>query len=91
MKENFNPSDKNILEFIRKYFLYPPNKNPYSLKKKSFKALETENGKNIAWNTYNEVLKQLFPRGGKPGFFVEAGASDGEGTIQYSFIEALST
>ncbi|XP_064077764.1 uncharacterized protein LOC135195459 [Macrobrachium nipponense] len=74
--------DPRLLSFIKSSLLVPPSTEPYNLK-----ILETSKPSNVNYNSYlkssvgfpplHRVITQIL--GGRPpGFFVEAGALDGE-------------
>lgn len=64
---------------VRKHLLNPPSEEPYNLNENPPVDLNYISFKKIApsWYFINSVIKDLF-RDHKAGFFVEAGAADGE-------------
>ncbi|XP_064117804.1 uncharacterized protein LOC135223245 [Macrobrachium nipponense] len=79
MEGPLSPNDPQLLQYTRERFLMPPSTEPY--------MLEIENGTSIVYSLYrtaviswiylNNLITTLF-REEPPGFFVEAGALDGE-------------
>ena len=70
-----NPNSDDLLAVIRKEYLQAPSKKPYNLLHK--KGYVNTNGMYISWLLIDEILRDIF-RSKKNGFFVEAGALDGE-------------
>lgn len=72
-------SREKILSYVRSYFLHPPSKESYNLKEGKPADLSYILYKKEfpSWRFINSILMDLF-KGREPGFFVEAGALDGE-------------
>ncbi|KAK7083778.1 hypothetical protein SK128_009708 [Halocaridina rubra] len=69
-----DPDDSELLDYIRNEILEPPSNEPYNLLGKSNVALLSPDDSE---HFYREVLEIIF-KDKRGGFFVEAGALDGE-------------
>ncbi|XP_068234059.1 protein Star-like [Palaemon carinicauda] len=67
-------SDSRVIEIVRDRYLTPPSSNPYNL---STDQKYLQYSKSVSWKYIDHYLKQFFINQRK-GFFVEAGALDGE-------------
>ncbi|XP_066973288.1 protein Star-like [Macrobrachium rosenbergii] len=68
--------DRRLIAVVREHFLIPPSLLPYNLAKPQDLGYH-EYSKGDSWNIIHTYLKTLFTNE-PPGFFVEAGALDGE-------------
>lgn len=75
--------DPELLEYIRNEILEPPSKEPYNLLGQSNLALL---GPDVSEGFYREVLWTIF-KDKRDGFFLEAGALDGETMSNTLFLE----
>ncbi|XP_068207403.1 uncharacterized protein [Palaemon carinicauda] len=71
--------DPELIKQLRRAYLYPPSSQPYNLKEGEPEDIIYTDYKKVfpSWAFINSVLEDLF-YDGPPGFFVEAGALDGE-------------
>ncbi|CAL4122681.1 unnamed protein product [Meganyctiphanes norvegica] len=73
------PDDPKLVEYVRQRFLNPPSTEQYNLVEE-YPGSEYHPGgsyKCCSWTFYNRALKDLY-KNFPPGFFIEAGALDGE-------------
>ncbi|XP_068200561.1 uncharacterized protein [Palaemon carinicauda] len=72
-------NDLQLLKLTREKFLLPPSTEPYHLTLEDKHAMEYNSYRdfNLSWRFLDEVIQVLF-KDEPPGFFVEAGAFDGE-------------
>lgn len=72
MKGPIEPDDPKLINIIREKYLFPPSKEPYN-----FRYKEGERNPYISARLIKSVVNDFYAdkRG---GFFVEAGALDGE-------------
>ena len=77
MKESLDPYDKILIRTIREGFLIAPNNRSYNMRN-DFKAIDDHNAVYPSWMVIRDIMDKLYPKGSKPGYFVEAGALDGE-------------
>ena len=68
------PNDPELIRYIKKNYLQPPSSKPYQLINSNFYLNAM---KSSSMGQINDILESLF-RGTKNGFFVEAGALDGQ-------------
>lgn len=67
-------NDSSLIEYVRRHHLIPPSGDKYNLSKSS----EYQNfAKSLTWQFVHEKIEMFFGDE-PPGFFVEAGALDGE-------------
>ncbi|RXG60738.1 Protein Star [Armadillidium vulgare] len=72
--EHLNQEDPELVEILRKNFLDKPSTEPYKF---STNPIYKEYKHNYAWPYIEKIIKKIFG-GRRNGFFVEAGALDGE-------------
>ncbi|XP_066938266.1 uncharacterized protein [Macrobrachium rosenbergii] len=79
MKGPLSPDDPDLLQYTRERFLIPPSSEPYMLEIESGTSLEYSHYRSrvVSWIYLDNLITSLF-REEPPGFFVEAGALDGE-------------
>ncbi|RXG70946.1 Protein Star [Armadillidium vulgare] len=68
-------NDSSILTLIRNEYLNPPSSSKYTFTKHPFYK---KHSKSLSWSFIHKHLKNLFENEKRRGFFVEAGALDGE-------------
>ncbi|KAL7629969.1 UNVERIFIED_CONTAM: hypothetical protein RMT77_019911 [Armadillidium vulgare] len=68
-------NDSSLLSLIRNEYLNPPSSSKYTFTKHPFYK---KHSKSLSWSFIHKHLKNLFENEKRRGFFVEAGALDGE-------------
>ncbi|CAL4245938.1 unnamed protein product, partial [Meganyctiphanes norvegica] len=71
--------EQDLLDEVREMYLVKPSTLQYNLMETDYsdEGIEYRKYKSGSWEWYNKIIKKLFS-GRPPGFYVEAGALDGE-------------
>lgn len=87
MKGPLKFDDPILIKLIKKEYLVPPPEEsvPYKLRHEGMDASHEYMTKYPSWMLINSVLKDFYPSEQRGGFFVEAGALDGENIFPTPF------
>ncbi|KAK7076643.1 hypothetical protein SK128_015312 [Halocaridina rubra] len=70
-------NDTRLLTYVRENYMHPPSKMPYNLSTGDDDPTYKQFSKESSWQYIHDCLKLLFSDE-SPGFFIEAGALDGQ-------------
>ena len=74
IKGPLKEDDPRLIKYLKSFILIPPSNQSYNLTRSS---IDKHYGQQLSWPFINELVV-LFHKNSIPGFFIEAGAFDGE-------------